>query len=147
MTEYSPYPPAGTMPAERTRRRFLRRRAARRQVVPPRSMAVNTTVVRRSPLYGMAALVCFIAGVIEAFLALRIVFKALAANAGAGFVDVVYRVASPFMAPFGGILGNNGLGNGGVLESAAVIAFAVWGVAALLLVTLVRVATPSRSAA
>lgn len=49
--------------------------------------------------------VWFILGVINALIALRFIFLLLGANRDAGFVDFIYTVTSPLVAPFAGIFG------------------------------------------
>jgi len=45
----------------------------------------------------------FLAGIAEALLALRIVFRLLGANPDSGFVAAVYNFSQPLVQPFAGI--------------------------------------------
>ena len=45
----------------------------------------------------------YIAGVLEIFLACRLVLKLLGANSGSTFVSLIYTISGVFVAPFSGI--------------------------------------------
>ncbi len=77
--------------------------------------------------------------VIEVILAFRLVFKALGANPDNGFVRIVYGITRPFVGIFDGIFSNVSLGGASaVLESSTLIALIVVGIAAWILLTLLK---------
>lgn len=82
----------------------------------------------------------FIAGVIIAFLALRVILQLLAANQGNGFVDFVYAVGGFFAAPFFGIFGYQPTYGQSTLEISSIVAIIIyaliaWGLARLFTIT------------
>jgi uncharacterized protein YggT (Ycf19 family) len=72
---------------------------------------------------------------VEAALSFRLAFLLANANPDAGFVNFIYNVTDPLVAPFQGIIADRAV-NGGVFEPASVIAMAVYLVAALLVIGL-----------
>lgn len=83
---------------------------------------------------------------IETALAFRLAFKLGGANAANGFVDFVYGVSGPFVAPFKGIANQTTSGDG-IFEPETVIAMGVWAAAAFLLIVLVNVVTSAPASA
>lgn len=84
--------------------------------------------------------VWYIAGIIIALLALRIVFLLLAANQGSPFVDLIYGLSGIFAAPFFGIFGYTPAYGQSVLEVSSLVAIAIyaliaWGIAKLATLT------------
>jgi hypothetical protein len=115
-------------------------------VAAPRAVV---TVRRRGtvltePGYRAVQLVWLMLTVAEAFVALRVIFKAVSANPSAGFVNLVDVVAGALVAPFHPIVADARLGGGGVLETGSLIAMAVFLAAALVLVRLIRILTAPR---
>lgn len=85
-------------------------------------------------------IVYFIFGVIEAFLALRFIFKLLGANPASGFVSFIYTVSGAFNAPFAGIFSNattKGAETTAVFEPSSLIAIAVYALFAYGIVKLI----------
>lgn len=85
-------------------------------------------------------IVWYIAGIIIALLALRIVFLLLAANQGSPFVDFIYGLSGIFAAPFFGIFGYTPAYGQSVLEISSLVAIAIyaliaWGIAKLATLT------------
>lgn len=93
-----------------------------RQTVATES-AVDSKVVMRRIIY-------FIAGVIIAFLVLRIVFLLLAANQGSGFVDFIYAVGGFFASPFYGIFNYTPSYGQFVFEISSVVAIIIYALVA-----------------
>lgn len=84
--------------------------------------------------------VWYIAGIIIALLALRVVFLLLAANQGSPFVDLIYGLSGIFAAPFFGIFGYTPAYGQSVLEISSLVAIAIyaliaWGIAKLATLT------------
>ena len=112
------------------------------------AIGAATTVQRRTALaepgYRAAQMIWLLLTVAEAFVGLRVIFRAVRANPDAGFVRFVDTVAGVLVAPFHPIVADTRLDGGGVLEVGSLIAMAVFLVAALLLVRLVRILTAPR---
>ncbi|HEX6492183.1 MAG TPA: hypothetical protein VF112_01660, partial [Candidatus Dormibacteraeota bacterium] len=111
----------------------------------------SATVRRRSvlaePGYRVVQMIWLLLTAAEAFVGLRVIFRAVRANPDAGFVRFVDTVAGALVAPFHPIVDDRRLNSGGMLEIGSLIAMAVFLVAALLLVRLVRILTAPRVAA
>ena len=73
-------------------------------------------------------------GLIEALLIIRFVLKALAANAEAGFAQLIYAVTAPLVAPFMGLFGTPQSATGAVLELHTLIAIVIYALVAWLVV-------------
>lgn len=108
----------------------------------------NTNVTRRTVATAQSAngavvmkrIVYFIAGVIIAFLVLRIIFLLLAANQGSGFVDFIYAVGGFFATPFYGIFNYTPSYGQFVFEISSVVAIIIyaliaWGLGKLFTLT------------
>lgn len=96
---------------------------------------VRTTGRADAPLL-IHKVIWWIAGVIIALLALRIILLLLAANQGAPFVDFVYGLSGIFAWPFYGIFGYTPAYGQSVLEISSIVAIIVyaliaWGLAKL----------------
>lgn len=112
------------------------------------AMDTSATVRRRSvlaePGYRVVQMIWLLLTAAEAFVGLRVIFRAVRANPDAGFVRFVDTVAGALVAPFHPIVDDRRLNGGGMLEIGSLIAMAVFLVAALLLVRLVRILTAPR---
>jgi hypothetical protein len=78
----------------------------------------------------MRRIIYFIAGVIIAFLVLRIIFLLLAANQGSGFVDFIYAVGGFFASPFYGIFNYTPSYGQFVFEISSVVAIVIYALVA-----------------
>lgn len=85
---------------------------------------VDAGVVARRVVY-------YLAGVIIALLALRIVLLLMAANQGSGFVDFVYALSGFFAMPFYGMFNYQPTYGQSTFEISSVIAIIVYGLAAM----------------
>ncbi len=81
----------------------------------------------------MSRLVWWIAGIISAILALRLLMRAFGANPEAGFTEFVYNLAEPFRAPFRNSFDVINIEGAGVWEWSTVLAIAVYLLAAALI--------------
>lgn len=108
----------------------------------------NTNVQRQSVTTTTSAnaksvirnIIYYIAGIIIALLALRIVLLLLAANQGTAFVDFVYGLSGFFAWPFYGIFSYQPMYGQSVFEVSSVVAIVVyallaWGLASLFTLT------------
>ena len=90
-----------------------------------------------------AAVVGFVVGVVDILIAARFLGKVLGASAQSAFVNFVYSVSGPLVAPFQGIFGNGGSKTNS-FETADLVAFAVYAVIGWGLVMLIRILTAPR---
>jgi uncharacterized protein YggT (Ycf19 family) len=79
--------------------------------------------------YLSARIIYYLFGIIEAVLALRLIFRLLAANASNGFVSFIYDLSYAFVAPFRGIFPQLAYGNS-VLEPSTLVAMLIYGLVA-----------------
>lgn len=102
-------------------------------------MATNSSSVR--PMYRATQIVWYVAGLIEVVLALRFVLRLIGANPNAGFVEFIYAIAGPFVAPFNNIVRNARI-EGSVFDWNTLIAMAVYWIAAWAIVRLFFMGRP-----
>jgi len=94
----------------------------RRQTVETARGVDGKVIVRR--------IIYYIAGIIIAFLALRMVFLLLAANQGSPFVDFIYNVGGFFAWPFYGIFSYEPSYGQSVFEISSLVAIVIYGLVA-----------------
>ena len=90
-----------------------------------------------------AAVVGFIVGVIDILIAARFLGKLFGASAQSAFVNFIYQVSAPLVAPFQGIFGNGG-STGNSFETADLVAIVVYAVIGWGLVMLIRIISAPR---
>lgn len=90
-----------------------------------------------------AAVVGFIVGVVDIFIAARFLGKLFGASAQSAFVNFIYSVTGALVAPFQGIFGNGG-SKANSFETADLVAIAVYAVIGWGLVMLIRIITAPR---
>jgi hypothetical protein len=90
-----------------------------------------------------AAVVGFIVGVVDILIVARFLGKLLGASAQSAFVNFLYTVSGPLVAPFQGIFGNGGSKTNS-FETADLVAIAVYAVIGWGLVMLIRIITAPR---
>ncbi len=95
----------------------------RRQTVATASSVDGTIIVRR--------VIYYLAGIIMALLALRVVLLLLAANQGSPFVDFIYSVSGAFAWPFFGIFNYLPTYGQSIFEISSVVAIVVYGLVAI----------------
>lgn len=98
--------------------------------------SVVSSETRRPIESVIIGVVYFLFSVIIALLALRFVLLLLGANQEAPFVQFIYAVTAPFMAPFFAVFGRTQI-EGSIFEWSALLAIAIyaliaWGIAALI---------------
>lgn len=95
----------------------------RRQTVQSTSTVSNAVILRR--------VVWYIAGVIIALLAVRIILLLLGANNGSGFVSFVYGLSEIFAVPFYGIFSYQPAYGQSTLEISSIVAIIVYALVAM----------------
>ncbi|MHB1342049.1 MAG: hypothetical protein ACYC77_09560 [Coriobacteriia bacterium] len=102
--------------------------------------AVHTEV--RAPLETVVSrIVWYVAGAIDVFLAIRFALLLFGANAVAGFVKLIYSVSDVFMAPFVAVFPTAQV-EGSVFEWSALLAIAIYALAAWGITELIRAVVP-----
>ena len=89
------------------------------------------------------AAVGFIVGAIDIVIAARFLGKLFGASAQSAFVNLVYQVTGPMVAPFTGIFGDTGTKTN-TFETASLVALVVYAVIGWGLVVLIRIVTAPR---
>src|SRR5450759_5270614 len=87
-----------------------------------------------------AAVVGFIVGVVDILVAARFLAKLFGASAQSAFVNFIYQVSAPLVAPFTGIFGDTG-SKTNMFETASLVAIVVYAVIGWGLVVLIRIIT------
>lgn len=123
------------------------------EVTDPGETYVRESVVQRQvveapdPLGVVRRFIVFIFGLIQLLIVLRIVLLLFAARGSNDIVAAIYNVSDIFVAPFRGILGRNEIQSGATeLDVAAIVALIGWTVIELVVLALLRVFRPSRTA-
>jgi hypothetical protein len=111
------------------------------QPVPVAPVAVVAEESRYN--FRAAAIIGFVAGVVNVLIALRFVLRLLGASTQSAFVNAIYSVSGPLVAPFHGIFGDSAM-NASYFESAALVAIVVYALVAWGLTVLVRIMTAPR---
>lgn len=93
---------------------------------------------QRTTTFKATQLIWLLFGLLEAAIALRILFKLIAVNPGNPFAVLLYTVTNPFLAPFASLKGSPSA-EGMVLEVSSVIAMIVYALIAWALERLVYV--------
>ena len=87
-----------------------------------------------------AAVVGFIVGAVEIFIAARFLGKLFGASAQSAFVNFIYQVSGVFVTPFTGIFGDTGTKTN-TFETASLVALVVYAVIGWGVVVLIRIVT------
>jgi len=90
-----------------------------------------------------AAVGGLLVGIVDIFVAARFLGKLFGASSQSSFVNFIYQVSSPMVAPFKGIFGNGG-SNTNSFETASLVAIVVYAVIGWGLVVLIRIITAPR---
>lgn len=104
------------------------------------------TTVRPASSVRAEQAVWLVAGVIDALLIIRFVFKLLAASTQASFVRFVYDITQLLVSPFHGIF-NTAASGRNVFEPESVVAIAIFSLIGWGLASLVRVISRGRPSA
>jgi uncharacterized protein YggT (Ycf19 family) len=116
-------------------------------VPAPASAPVEHVLMTEQSRYNFraAAVVWFVVGVIEIFIAARFLGKLFGASAHSAFVNFIYQVSGPMVAPFTGIFGDTGTRTN-TFETASLVALVVYAVIGWGLVVLIRIVTAPKGA-
>ena len=87
-----------------------------------------------------AAVVGFIVGAVDILIAARFLGKLFGASSQSAFVNLIYTVSAPLVAPFKGIFGNGGSSTNS-FETASLVAMVVYAVIGWGVVVLIRIVT------
>src|ERR1700674_3151493 len=109
---------------------------------PAPTAPVEHVAMVEKPRYNFraAAVVGFIVGIVEILIAARFLGKLFGASAHSAFVNFIYQVSSPMVAPFSGIFGDTG-SRTNTFETASLVAMVVYAVIGWGLVVLIRIVT------
>ena len=108
----------------------------------PAPAPVERVSVTEQPRYNfrLAAVVGFIVAVVDIFIAARFLGKLFGASAQSAFVNFIYQVSGPMVAPFTGIFGDTG-SKTNTFETASLVAIVVYAVIGWGLIALIRIVT------
>src|SRR4030081_907850 len=87
-----------------------------------------------------AAVVGFIVGAVDILIAARFLGKLFGASSHTAFVNFIYQVTGPLVAPFTGIFGDTG-SKTNTFETASLVALVVYAVIGWGVVVLIRIVT------
>ena len=106
---------------------------------------VEHVSTKEQPSYNfrLVAVVGFIVAVVDIFIAARFLGKLFGASAQSAFVNFIYSVSGPMVAPFTGIFGDSG-SRTNTFETASLVAIVVYAVIGWGIVALIRIVTAPR---
>ena len=110
------------------------------QAPAPAPVEYAPTTEKAAYNFRAVAVVGFIVGIVDVFIAARFLGKLLGASAQSAFVNFIYQVSSPMVAPFTGIFGDTG-SKTNTFETASLVAIVVYAVIGWGIVVLIRIAT------
>jgi len=114
--------------------------------VPDPDLVQHVSMTEQSRYnFRAAAVVWFVVGVVEIFIAARFLGKLFGASAQSAFVNFIYQVSGPMVAPFTGIFGDTGTRTN-TFETASLVALVVYAVIGWGLVVLIRIVTAPKGA-
>jgi YggT family protein len=97
---------------------------------------------KKKAIFRIYQVIWYVLGVIEALLIIRFILKALGANAGSGFANLIYTLSNPLALPFRGIF-QTAVVEGNVFEWSTLIAGIVYGIVAFGIVQLFQLVKPT----
>ena len=111
------------------------------------TVSESSVVHRPNPVLTLERAIVFVFGVIQALLLMRIVLLLLAAREANPIVGFVYDLSDIFVAPFRGMFALDAVEAGqAALDVAAIVALIGWTLLELVILALVRVFRPTRTA-
>jgi uncharacterized protein YggT (Ycf19 family) len=111
-------------------------------VPAPGPAPIERVSVAEQPSYNfrLVAVVGFIVAVVDIFIAARFLGKLFGASAQSAFVNFIYQVSGPMVAPFTGIFGDTG-SRTNTFETASLVAIVVYAVIGWGIIALIRIVT------
>jgi hypothetical protein len=108
----------------------------------PAPAPVDRVSPTEQPSYNfrLVAAVGFIVAVVDIFIAARFLGKLFGASAQSAFVNFIYTVSGPMVAPFTGIFGDTG-SRTNTFETASLVAIVVYAVIGWGIIALIRIVT------
>jgi YggT family protein len=97
---------------------------------------------KKKAIFRIYQVIWYILGIIETLLVLRFILKALGANAGSGFANLIYVLSAPLTAPFKGIF-QTAVVQQNIFEWSTLVAGAVYALVAFGLVQLFQLIKPT----
>lgn len=116
-----------------------------RRVVQPAPVASEhpqQSYQKKKVIFRTYQIIWYLLGVVEVLLGFRVILRALGANQGSGFTDLIYSLSAPLAQPFSGIFGVTAEG-GYVIEWTTFVAMAVYALLAYGLVMLFQLVKPT----
>jgi uncharacterized protein YggT (Ycf19 family) len=115
-------------------------------VRPVDSLRTSRTSIYREGVYAdrVAAVVWWIVGLIDTLIAIRFILKLLGASTASGFVQLMYSITEPLVAPFHGIFNTTAV-NRSVFEPESLVAFLIYLLIGWGIVSLIRLLARPRS--
>lgn len=112
---------------------------------------IKETIATDAPVYKKATsgdrtiyIIYFLAGLVEAMLAFRLVLKLLGANPASNFVEMIYVLTGALILPFEGIFRRGttqGIETTSVFEPATLVAMLVYSLLVWGIIYLIRIST------
>jgi YggT family protein len=100
----------------------------------------GTRITQEEPAgFTVARVIYFIGGFIMSILALRFLLRMLGANQGNAFVDLIYGISRPFVAPFFGMFNYTPQYGNARLELETLFAILIYGLITYALVRLLTI--------
>jgi len=93
----------------------------------------------RSSYYRIGNIIYIIFGLLELLLMFRFIFLLLGANQANGFVNFIYSLSQPFVAPFYGIFGTVSYSKA-VLDPATIVAAVIYAIVAWVIIRIAAAA-------
>ncbi len=107
-------------------------------------VVVDPVADRAAAVDWVSRVVWFVAGLMDALIAIRFVLLAVGANENAGFAQLIYGVTGWMVAPFANLFGSPltypGAAGTGVFEAASLVAIVVYALVGLLIAKIAQLA-------
>lgn len=115
-------------------------------VRPVDSVRTSRTSIYREGVYTdrICAAVWWVVGLIDTLIAIRFILKLLGASTVSGFVQFIYGITEPLVAPFHGIFNTTAV-NRSELEPESIVAFIIYLLIGWGIVSLIRLLSRPRS--
>jgi uncharacterized protein YggT (Ycf19 family) len=94
-------------------------------------------IVESRATYTASSIIYYLLNAVEVILAARFLLRLLGANIATPFVNFVYAISAPFVAPFRGMFANATFDTG-VVEWTTIVALLIYAILAYAIVELIR---------